>query len=166
MSTQEHDEVTRILSKHDYIVRCVVEDNVVDVKYSDVFNLTYRVLDSKMGDDHRDLVIVYDVDKKEKITLPIYIIRWYIFLDIFRICRKHKLSHNIIRFLNTNGDQNEFIELLLLDGITEVDRSLERNMVKSIVEILKDSGSINKFDDKFISEGNFYNFSILKGLLI
>lgn len=170
MSTQKHDQATSLLIKHNYIVKCVInKKHEIVCEYNNVFSVKYIIdhIDKNMY----DLIIQYRKDTKdeeytqENILLPSYTLRWFVFLDILRLCRKHKLSHNIIRFFDEDGNIKDLPTLLNID-MTHEDVEKELSMSTSISDILKDSKNINKFDEAYISSGIFYEFMILKGLLV
>jgi hypothetical protein len=164
MSTQKHDDVTEFLTKHEYIVKCVVTNNKIECTYNNIFTSEYEIVEH--NEHEAKLAITYDNgNKSEFLTLPIYISRWFIFLDILRVCRKYKLSHNIIRFYDKEGDIKDLQELL--DIITDpYDIELETNLGTAIVSILSDKSRINSFDDTFANDCALYGFILLKGLLV
>lgn len=165
MSTEKYDKTTKFLIDNEYIVKCVVtQKNEVICTYNDVFNTNYYI--EHIDGNIYNLHITYKSDKMvmEILCLPSYLIRWYIFLDILRLCRKHKLSHHIVRFFDENGNNKDLSELFVID-MEEDDIVKEANISQSISTILKDSKQINSFDDYYIKIGIFYDFTILKGLM-
>lgn len=170
MSTSEHDKITSFLLKHDYIVKCVItNNNEVICQYNDVFQINYE---TKYVDKNiYKLYITYCCNQatgettQESLLLPTYVLRWFIFLDILRLCRKHKLSHNIIRFFDEEGNMKDLPELLNIT-MSDTDIEVESGMANHIKLILTNTNQINKFDEHYINKGIFYDFIILKGLLV
>lgn len=170
MNTQQYDDTTSFLLRHNYIVKCVInQNNDIVCNYNNVFEIKYKI--NHLYQNQYNLAISYYADTErntvitENMLLPSYVLRWFIFLDILRICRKHKLSYNIIRFFDTDNNIKDLTELLNID-MTEVDMQIESMISKSVTEILKDKNTINKFDKEYVANGTFYYFNIIKGLLI
>jgi len=110
----------------------------------------------------------------ELVGLPIYLIRLYILLDVFRICRKLNLSYNLIRFLNEKGERDNYINIFprKYDNPENEKREFSidvctNKFLNSTEMELEDRLKILKGDDDNLEKfGLLHSFSILKGLLL
>ncbi len=155
------------LRKNNYFVKVVIDSNIVHVEYSNKINVEYAVIEDIYNNtcslryhnflnEHNEII--------EKIILPRHIIRWYILLDIFRLCREFNLNYGIVQYFDKDENAGDFVELLNIQIGEEEDK--ERFLEPYIAVILKNPKRINEFNKIIQEQGLLTSFNILKGLLV
>jgi hypothetical protein len=158
MST--HNKFTDFLIRHNYILKVVVREDNVSCSFEDK-RWEYQFKSNHLNDLFY-LKTKYE-SGEEELFVSSSILRWYIFLDILKFCRTHKLSYHIIKYFDEKDEEGDFETLL---NINQSETSKEKEEFLSKYLLL----GMNQGDfshEKEISEkGLLHSWNILKGLLL
>lgn len=159
-----HNKFTDFLIRHNYILKVIVKEGGVSC-YFENKSWEYQFKPNNLAGRANDLFYLkakYE-SGEEELLVSSSILRWYIFLDILKFCRTHKLSYHIIKYFNENDEEGNF-ETLLNINQSEVSKEKEEFLSKYLL-LGMNQGDFSH--EKEISEkGLLHSWNILKGLLL
>jgi hypothetical protein len=157
----------RMMAKHNFVVR--VEGtfqelesgeryNGIKVDFIGKFTKQYLYEENDTG----SVMLVFD--NSEYLMVANYIARWYILLDIYRICKQLNLPLSIVRCFK-DDQRVDYVEVFPLT-MSEGDIVIEKELNDLIDEVLSGRAVPSDFEESIEELNLTHSFTVLKGLLV